>query len=78
VVDVGERFGVVDRTGRLIVPPVHAAVVVHPVAFLISDQYGLWGAFDRKGEPLIEMTFRERADVLAEIGRLRPDSRPVL
>jgi tetratricopeptide (TPR) repeat protein len=78
VVDAGERYGVVDRTGRLIVAPAHAAVVVHPAAFLISDQYGLWGALDRQGEPLLELKFRERAEVLAEIDRLLPGTRPVL
>ncbi|WP_203783005.1 WG repeat-containing protein [Paractinoplanes rishiriensis] len=78
VVDAGDRYGVVDRTGQLIVAPVHAEVVVHPVAFLVSDQYGLWGALDRNGEPLIELTFKEQSAVLEEIDRLLTDGRPVL
>ncbi|WP_433302457.1 WG repeat-containing protein [Actinoplanes sp. CA-030573] len=74
----GERFGVVDRTGRLIVPPEHAAVVIHPTAFLVSDRFGLWGALDRDGRPLIELRYREQADVLDEIDRRLTDGRPVL
>jgi hypothetical protein len=53
-------------------------VVVHPVAFLVSDQYGLWGALDRKGEPLIELKYKEQSEVVDEIDRLLTDARPVL
>ena len=78
VVDAGETFGVVDRTGKLIVPAEHAAVVIHPTAFLIADQYGLWGALSRSGESLVERKYKEQADVLDQIDRLRSDGRPVL
>jgi tetratricopeptide (TPR) repeat protein len=78
VVDAGDRYGVVDRTGQLIVPPVHAAIVVHPVGFLVADQYGLWGALDRQGEPLIALKYKEQGPVLDEIDRLLTDARPVL
>ncbi|MGX6601743.1 WG repeat-containing protein [Micromonosporaceae bacterium Da 78-11] len=78
VVDAGDRFGVLDRTGQLVVAPVHAAVVIHPTAFLTADQYGLWGALDRDGEPLVGMKYQDRADVLDEIEKLRTDTRPVL
>jgi len=78
VVDAGEIFGVVDRTGKVIVPAEHAAVVIHPTAFLIADQYGLWGALDRSGQSLVERKYKERADVLDQIDRLRTDGRPVL
>jgi hypothetical protein len=78
VVDAGDRYGVVDRNGQVIVQPVHAAVVVHPVAFLIADRYGLWGALNRKGEPLIELKYKEQADVLDDLDRLLTDGRPVL
>jgi tetratricopeptide (TPR) repeat protein len=79
VVDAGEhQLGVVDRAGQLIVPPAHTAIVIHPVAFLISDQYGLWGALNRKGEPLVELKYREQADVLEEIDGQLSDGRPVL
>jgi hypothetical protein len=44
------RSGVIDHTGTPLVPAVYAAVVLHPVAFLVSD--GLrWGALDRRGRP---------------------------
>ena len=54
VVDVGGRKGVVDRTGRVLVPPAHPALVIHPVAFLVADATGRWGALDRRGGPLID------------------------
>ena len=38
VVRRGGRKGVVDRTGRMLVEPVFAALVIHPVAFLITDE----------------------------------------
>ena len=78
VVDAGDRFGVVDRTGQLIVAPVHAAVRIHPSAFLIADKYGLWGALNRQGEPLVELKYKHRADAVDEIERSSPESRPVL
>ncbi|WP_369077003.1 WG repeat-containing protein [Paractinoplanes lichenicola] len=78
VVDAGELYGVVDRTGQLLVQPVHAALLIHPAAFLVADKFGLWGALDRKGEPLVELKYRERADVLDEIDKLIKDTRPVL
>jgi tetratricopeptide (TPR) repeat protein len=79
VVDAGDdRFGVVDRAGQLIVTPEHAAVVIHPVAFLVADRFGLWGALDRQGGPLVELKYKEQADVLEELDRLLTDGRPVL
>ena len=38
------RKGVVDRTGTVLVPPAHPALVIHPVAFLVGDDDGRWGA----------------------------------
>ncbi|MBB4694433.1 WG repeat-containing protein [Paractinoplanes abujensis] len=78
VVDAGELYGVVDRTGQLLVQPVHAALLIHPAAFLVADKFGLWGALDRKGDMLVELKYRERADVLDEIDKLIKDTRPVL
>src|SRR5256885_3665092 len=37
VVELAGRKGVVDRAGRVLVDPVHPALVIHPVAFLITD-----------------------------------------
>jgi hypothetical protein len=78
VIDAGDRLGVVDRTGQLIVAPVHAALIIHPVAFLVADRNGRWGALDRRGDPLIDVVHASEADVMDEIDRLLADTRPVL
>jgi tetratricopeptide (TPR) repeat protein len=78
VIDAGDRLGVVDRTGQLIVAPVHAALVIHPVAFLIGDRNGRWGALDRRGDPLIDVTHSSESEVTQAIDHLLADTRPVL
>ncbi|MFI7597615.1 WG repeat-containing protein [Actinoplanes sp. NPDC049681] len=78
VVDAAGRFGVVDRTGRLLVPPVHAEVLIHPVAYVIRDDQGRWGALDRNGEPIVDVAYAKPGDVVREIDRLLSDTRPVL
>jgi hypothetical protein len=78
VVDAGDRLCVVDQRGRMVVPPAHAALVIHPVAFLIGDGRGRWGALDRRGEPLIDVVHASETDVTDAIDRLLADTRPVL
>ncbi|MEV4623840.1 WG repeat-containing protein [Asanoa sp. NPDC049573] len=78
VVDSGGRKGVVDRNGRVLVPPRYPALVIHPVAFLVGGGQGLWGALDRRGEPLIDIEHGSRAAVTEEIDRLLADTKPVL
>ncbi len=78
VVDAGDRLGVVDRSGKLLVAPVHARLVIHPVAFLIGDRSGRWGALDREGEPLVDVVHRSEGDVADAIDGLLSDTRPVL
>ncbi|MEV4637366.1 WG repeat-containing protein [Actinoplanes sp. NPDC049548] len=78
VVDAGGRFGVVDRTGRLLVPPVHAELLIHPAAYVVRDEQGRWGALDRQGEPLVDLAHPKPADVVRDIDRLSSDTRPVL
>jgi len=78
IVDAGGRKGVVDKSGKVIVPPSHPAMVIHPVAFLIGDGAGRWGALDRRGEPLIDVVHPSRSDVIDEIDRLLADTQPVL
>ena len=68
----------VDRGGQLLVAPVHAALRIHPVAFLIGDRQGRWGALDRQGDPLIDVVHATEAEVVEEIDRLLADTRPVL
>lgn len=78
IVDQGGRKGVVDRTGTVIVPPAHPAMVIHPVAFLVSGPGGQWGALDRQGRALIDPTLPSRTAVIDEIDRLLADTKPVL
>jgi hypothetical protein len=78
IVDAGGRKGVVDRTGKMIVPPVHPALVIHPVAFLIASPEGRWGALDRKGRPFIDPLLPSRQSVIEELDRLLADTKPVL
>jgi hypothetical protein len=78
ILDAGNGRGVVDWTGRMIVPPVHAGLLIHPVAFVVRDFDGRWGALDRQGEPLVEVAHDSPAEVAAEIDRLLTDTRPVL
>ncbi|QSB17427.1 WG repeat-containing protein [Natronosporangium hydrolyticum] len=79
IVDAGGgRKGVVDRAGRVIVPPSHPNLVIHPVAFLVSSPTGAWGALDRRGRPLIEPNHPSRLAVMEEIDRLLADTKPVL
>lgn len=78
IVDTGGRKGVVDRNGRMIVPPTHPNIVIHPVAFLINNPAGGWGALDRRGRPLIEPNLPSRLAVMEEIDRLLADTKPVL
>jgi hypothetical protein len=60
------------------VAPVHARLVIHPVAYLVGDHNGRWGALDRNGDPLIDLVHASEADVADEIDRLLADTRPVL
>ncbi|GAA1602859.1 hypothetical protein GCM10009679_03320 [Saccharothrix algeriensis] len=78
IVDAGGRKGVVDRTGAVVVPPVHPALVIHPVAFLIAGPTGRWGALDRKGRPFIDPELPSRQVVMEELDRLLADTKPVL
>jgi predicted negative regulator of RcsB-dependent stress response len=78
VVELNGRKGVVDRTGRVLVEPVHPALVIHPVAFLITDGAHRWGALDRHGRVIIRPSHPSRMAVTEEIDRLLADTRPML
>ncbi|WP_330186204.1 WG repeat-containing protein [Dactylosporangium sp. AC04546] len=78
VVSLDGRKGVVDRSGRVLVPPIHHTLMIHPVAFLIADDSQRWGALDRRGRTVIEATFASRTGVTDEIDRLLADTRPVM
>src|SRR5690606_20819516 len=77
IVDTPQGKGVVDRNGRVIVPPGHPNLVIHPVAFLISGPNG-WGALDRRGRPLIDPELRSRLAGIEQIDRTLADTNPVL
>jgi hypothetical protein len=62
----------------VLVEPVHPALVIHPVAFLITDAARRWGALDRHGEMIIPPSHPSRAAVTTEIDRLLVDARPIL
>ena len=78
VVELNGRKGVVDRSGRVLVEPVHPALVIHPVAFLITDGSQRWGALDRHGRLIIRPSHPTRMAVTEEIDRLLADTRPML
>ncbi|GAA3271110.1 hypothetical protein GCM10020218_013140 [Dactylosporangium vinaceum] len=78
VVSLDGRKGVVDRSGRVLVPPVHHTIMIHPVAFLFVDDAQRWGALDRRGRTIIQATFASRTGVTDEIDRLLADTRPVM
>lgn len=94
VVDRLGRRGVLDPTGRLIVPPCYADVHIHPVGYLIklddavyphpSDadavpgEPGTWGALGRDGRVLIEPRHVTRSGVLTELEGRLRAARPVL
>jgi tetratricopeptide (TPR) repeat protein len=78
VISLDGRKGVVDRSGRVLVPPIHHTLMIHPVAFLIADDSQRWGALDRRGRTVIEATFPSRTGVTDEIDRLLADTRPVM
>ncbi|MET0495680.1 MAG: WG repeat-containing protein [Actinoplanes sp.] len=78
VVDAGDRLGVVDRTGQFLVAPVHPKLIIHPVAFLIGDREGRWGALDRHGDPVVEVEHDKPGDVMDAIETMLSDTRPVL
>ncbi|MGH8876718.1 MAG: WG repeat-containing protein [Stackebrandtia sp.] len=55
--------GLVDRHGKLILPPHHRDIIVHPAGYATHSGSATWGARDRNGEELVPQRF-SRADVL--------------
>ncbi|TDC53227.1 hypothetical protein E1258_24595 [Micromonospora sp. KC207] len=78
VVELNGRRGVVDRTGQMVVAPKYPALVVHPVAYLVGDGFGRWGALDRRGVPLIDPVHPSRDRVVDQIDHLLADTSPLL
>ncbi|CAM3397758.1 WG repeat-containing protein [Stackebrandtia soli] len=72
VVDRRGTKGVVNRSGRLIVPPHHRDIVIHPSGFAVTRGGDQWGARDRSGDELLppqydRRTILRRLDALLEI-----------
>jgi hypothetical protein len=78
VVEVGGRKGVIDRTGRVLVPLGYPTLVIHPVAFLFTDPNRRWGAMGRNGQPLIDPVHASRKEVTDELESRLADTRPML
>jgi len=78
IVEVGGRKGVIDRSGRVLVPLAYPTVVIHPVAFLFTDPNHRWGAIGRNGQPLIAPVHPSRKSVTDELESLLADTRPIL
>jgi len=94
VVDRLGRLGVLDSTGRQIIPPAYADVHIHPVGFLVkladavyphpSDEWavpgepGTWGVLGREGRTLIEPCHPTRTEVLTDLEGRMRAGRPVL
>ena len=78
IVEVGGRKGVIDRTGRVVVPLAYPTIVIHPVAFLFTDPSSRWGAIGRDGQPLVQPVHPSRKAVNDELESLLSDARPML
>jgi hypothetical protein len=78
IVEVGGRKGVIDRTGRVLVPLAYLTVVIHPVAFLFTDPNHRWGAIGRNGQALINPIHSSRKSLTDELEHLLADTRPML
>lgn len=69
--------GLVDRAGKLILPPHHRDIVVHPAGYATDSGQATWGARDRNGEEIMPQRF-SRADVLRRLdGMVHVDEGPL-
>ncbi len=78
IAEVAGRKGVIDRTGRVLVPLAYPTLVIHPVAFLFTDANHRWGALGRDGSPLIDPVHASRQAVANDLENLLVDTRPLL
>ncbi len=78
IVEAAGRKGVIDRTGRVLVPLAYPTVVIHPVAFLLTDANQRWGAIARNGQPLVHPIHTSRKAVTDELEQMLADTRPML
>ena len=69
VVDRRGAKGLVDRTGKIILPPHHRDIVVHPAGYAIDNGATTWGARDHNGDELVPARF-SKAEVLGRLDTL--------
>lgn len=58
--------GVVNRNGKIILPPHFREVIVHPAGFAVDTGAATWGARDRHGDELIPSRF-DRTELLRRL-----------
>ncbi|HZE41818.1 MAG TPA: WG repeat-containing protein [Stackebrandtia sp.] len=77
VVDRRGAKGLVNRTGKVILPPHHRDIVVHPAGYAIDHGSSTWSAVNHNGEEIVPARFR-RADVLQRLdGMVNVDDGPL-
>ena len=66
VVDRRGAKGLINRTGKMLLPPHHRQIVVHPAGYAIDTGSDTWGARDRNGDEIIAARFGKE-DVLQRL-----------
>lgn len=57
VVDRRGAKGVINRKGKIILPPHHRDIIVHPAGYAIDNGASTWGARDHGGDELVPPRF---------------------
>lgn len=61
VVDRRDAKGLVNRTGKIILPPHYRDIVVHPAGYAVSRGSSTWGAHDHHGTEIVAARFDREA-----------------
>ncbi|MGH8793737.1 MAG: WG repeat-containing protein [Stackebrandtia sp.] len=69
VVDRRGAKGLINRTGKVILPPHHRDIVVHPAGYAVDHGSATWGAHSHHGEELVPARF-DRDAVLRRLDTL--------
>ena len=69
--------GLVNRNGKLILPPHYRDVIVHPAGFAVDTGGATWGARDHRGDELVPSRF-DRTELLRRLdGMINLDEGPL-
>lgn len=69
--------GLVNRTGKLILPPHYRDIIVHPAGYAVDAGAATWGARDHAGDEMVPPRF-DRNEVLRRMdGMVSPDEGPL-